>query len=200
MVCSHAQVNLAWSTVPGANIFGNFREKQVDMVSGHDLYSPDQQRWAAGVFSMGDSLNASYAISSWNWGQIYERIISGAIYGLWNLPGFVGQKGSAINYWWGLASKAVEISCSDRVPASTRRLVDMLKAGIVSGELNVFTGPIYDQEGILRVPEGETLSPIQIVQMDWLVGNIVGSIPRKEELNEEARALADVVGVLKEQQ
>ena len=67
-------------------------------------------------------------------------------------------------------------------------------------ELNVFTGPIYDQEGILRVPEGETLSPIQIVQMDWLVGNIVGSIPRKEELNEEARALADVVGVLKEQQ
>lgn len=200
MVCSHAKVHLSWSTVPGSNIFGNFREKQVDMVSGHDLYSPDQQRWAAGVFSMGDSLNASYAISSWNWGQIYERIISGALYGLWNLPGFVDQKGSAINYWWGLSSKAVEIACSERVPASTRRLVDMLKAGIVSGDLNVFTGPIYDQEGILRVAEGETLSPIQIVQMDWLAGNIVGSIPAKEELNEEARALADVVGVLKTQQ
>lgn len=200
MVSSHAKVHLSWSTVPGSNIFGSFREKQVDMVSGHDLYSPDQQRWAAGVFSMGDTLNASYAISSWNWGQIYERIISGAIYGLWTLPGFVDQKGSAINYWWGLASKAVEITCSDRVPAGTRRLVEMLRAGIVGGELNVFTGPIYDQEGILRVAEGETLSPIQIVQMDWLVDNIVGNIPKKEELNEEAQALTDVVGVLKNQE
>jgi hypothetical protein len=36
--------------------------------------------------------------------------------------------------------------------------------------------------------------------MDWLVGNIVGSIPKKEELNEEAQALTDVVGVLKNQQ
>lgn len=146
---------------------------------------------------MGDSINTSYAISSWNWGQIYERIISGAIYGLWSLPGFVDQKGSAINYWWGLSSKAVEITCSERVNASTRRLIDMLKASIVNQELNVFTGPIYDQEGILRVPEGETLTPIQIVQMDWLVSNVVGSIPKKEELNEEAQALADVVGVLK---
>lgn len=197
MVSSHAKVHLTWSTVPGSNIFGTFRENHVDMVSGHDLYSPDQQRWAAGVFSMGDSINTSYAISSWNWGQIYERIISGAIYGLWSLPGFVDQKGSAINYWWGLSSKAVEITCSERVNASTRRLIDMLKASIVNQELNVFTGPIYDQEGILRVPEGETLTPIQIVQMDWLVSNVVGSIPKKEELNEEAQALADVVGVLK---
>ena len=61
----------------------------------------------------------------------------------------------------------------------------------------MFTGPIYDQNGILRVQEGETLTPIQIVQMDWLVGNVVGSIPKKEELNDEARALTDVVGVLK---
>lgn len=197
MVSSHAKVHLTWSTVPGSNIFGTFRENQVDMVSGHDLYSPDQQRWAAGVFSMGDTINASYAISSWNWGQIYERIISGAIYGLWSLPGFVDQKGSAINYWWGLSSKAVEITCSERVPASTRRLIEMLKESIVNQNLNVFTGPIYDQEGILRVKEGESLTPIQIVQMDWLVSNVVGSIPKKEDLNEEAKALTEVVGVLK---
>ncbi|MBO7252333.1 MAG: BMP family ABC transporter substrate-binding protein, partial [Oscillospiraceae bacterium] len=135
MVCEHARIHLEWSTVPGTNIFGNFREKQVDMISGHDLYSPDQQRWAAGVFRMNDDLHSSYVVSSWNWGQIYERIISGAIYGLWALPGFVDQKGSAINYWWGLSSKAVEITCSDRVSPATRRMVSLMKDAIVRGKL-----------------------------------------------------------------
>ena len=198
MVSRHAKVYLEWTTVTGSNIFGNFRENGVDMVSGHDLYSPDQQRWAAGVFSMQDAKHISFAVSSWNWGQIYERIISGALYGLWNLPGFVDQKGTAINYWWGLSSRAVEFTCSDQVPAGTRRLMDMLKNAIIDGQLSVFEGPIYDQAGVLRVPEGETLSPLQLVQMDWLVDNVVGSIPRSEELNEEARALNRVVGVLKE--
>ena len=194
MVSAHARVHLEWSTVPGSNIFGRFRENNVDMVSGHDLYAPGQQRWAAGVFSMQDAKHTSYAVSSWNWGQIYERIISGALYGLWSLPGFVDQKGSAINYWWGLSSRAVEMTCSDQVPASTRRLVDMLKTAIIDQRLSVFAGPLYDQEGILRVAEGETLSPLQIVQMDWLVSNVEGSIPKNEDLNEEARALNHLVG------
>lgn len=199
MVSRNARVHLEWSTVTGSNIFGNFRENNVDIVSGHDLYSPEQQRWAAGVFSMGDSRYTSFAISSWNWGQIYERIISGALYGLWSLPGFVDQKGSAINYWWGLSSRAVEFTCTDQVPAGTRRLVQMLKSAIIDNRLSVFEGPIYDQDGVLRVKEGESLSPIQIVQMDWLVSNVVGSIPSNEVLNEEARALNRVVGVLKEE-
>lgn len=198
MVRSSAKVYLKWSTVPGTNIFGSFREQDVDIVSGHDLYSPDQQRWAAGVFSTQRSARGTYAISSWNWGQIYERIISGAMYGLWYLPGFVDQKGTAINYWWGLSSNAVQVTCSESVPASTRRLISLLEQSIIDKELNVFTGPIYDQMGNLRVREGETMSPLQIVQMDWLVDNVVGSIPKIEELNAEARALAEVSGVMKE--
>lgn len=196
MVRSNAKIHLEWSTVPGANIFGTFRENQVDTVSGHDLYSPDQQRWAAGVFRLNDAQHTSYAISSWNWGQIYERIISGVLYGLWYIPGFVDQKGSAINYWWGLSSRAVELTVTDQVGAGTRRMIEMLKKGIVDRKLSVFAGPIYDQEGVLRVKEGETLSPIQIVQMDWLVNNVTGSIPKKEQMNPEAAALSQVAGVL----
>lgn len=196
MVRNNVKIHLEWSTVPGANIFGTFRENQVDTVSGHDLYSPDQKRWAAGVFSMKDAQHVTYATPSWNWGQIYERIISGALYGLWSLPGFVDQKGSAINYWWGLGSNAVEVNCTDQVPPGTRWLIGMLKNAIINRELNVFAGPIRDQEGNLRVKEGECLSPIQIVQMDWLVSNVVGEIPKKESLSPEARALTEVSGVL----
>lgn len=199
MVNTSARIHLEWSTVPGANIFGNFREKNVDLVSGHDLYSPDQQRWAAGIFSTRGEISGALAVSYWNWGQIYERIISGAMYGLWYLPGFVDQKGTAINYWWGLSSNAVQISVSDLVPAGTRRLVRMLEQAIIEKNLSVFSGPIYDQAGNLRVEEGEAMSPLQIVQMDWLVDNVVGSIPQMDQLNAEARALAEVSGVMKEE-
>ena len=121
------------------------------------------------------------------------------MYGLWYLPGFVDQKGTGINYWWGLSSNAVQISVSDLVPAGTRRLVRMLEQAIIEKNLSVFSGPIYDQAGNLRVEEGEAMSPLQIVQMDWLVDNVVGSIPQMDQLNAEARALAEVSGVMKEE-
>ncbi len=197
MVCASAKIHLEWSTVPESNIFTNFRQEQVDIVSGHDLYSADQQRWGAGVFSINTPLNDALAVSFWNWGKIYERILSGAMYGMWYAPGFVDQKGKAINYWWGLSSNAVQINCSPQVPPGTRRLITMLENGIKNKQFPVFAGPIYDQQGNLRVKEGESLSPIQIVQMDWLVDNVVGDIPALEDLNPEAQALVQISGVMR---
>ena len=196
MVCPTAKVHLEWSTMQESNMFRSFRQEQVDIVSGHDLYSADQQRWGAGVFSINTQLNDPLAVSYWNWGKIYERIIGGAMYGMWYTPGFVDPKGKAINYWWGLSSNAVQVNFSDQVPKGTRRLLDILEQGIREKHFPVFAGPIYDQEGVLRVPEGESLSPIQIVQMDYLVQNVVGSIPKPEELNPEAQALVEISGVM----
>ena len=79
MVSPHAKVHLKWSTVNSRSIFAEFREENVDVVSGHDLYSADQPRWAAGVFSLTSSVNDTLAVSTWNWGQIYERIISSVL-------------------------------------------------------------------------------------------------------------------------
>lgn len=197
MVCPTAKVHLEWSTVPDSNIFTNFRAAQVDIVSGHDLYSADQQRWGAGVFSINTPLNDALAVSFWNWGTIYERIISGAMYGLWYSPGFVDPKGKAINYWWGLSSDAVQVSLSDQVPPGTRRLIAMLEQGIREKHFPVFAGPIFDQAGNPRAAEGEALSPIQIIQMDYLVGNVVGTIPTPETLTPEAQALVEISGVLR---
>ena len=195
-VAPNAKVHLKWSTVNTNSIFAEFREANVDVVSGHDLYSADQPRWAAGVFSLTDSVNDTLAVSTWNWGQIYERIISSVIYGQWLMPGFVDQMGKAINYWWGLSSGAVQVNLGNHVHPGTRQLLGLLERAIADQSMNIFAGPIYDQQGNLRVKEGETLSPIQIVQMDWLVDNVVGNIPRFEELNPEAQALVQISGVM----
>ena len=196
MVAPNAKIHLKWSTVNTRSIFAEFREENVDVVSGHDLYSADQPRWAAGVFSVTDSVNDTLAVSTWNWGQIYERIISSVLYGQWLMPGFVDQMGKAINYWWGLSSGAVKVNLGEHVHPGTRQLLGLLENAIANQTMNIFTGPIYDQQGNLRVKEGETLSPIQIVQMDWLVDNVVGDFPKLEELNPEAQALVQISGVM----
>ena len=43
---------------------------------------------------------------------------------------------------------------------------------ILDGSFGVFVGPIYDNEGNLRVEEGQTLTPEEILAIDWFVEGI----------------------------
>ena len=53
-------------------------------------------------------------------------------------------------------------------------------------------GKLYAQGG--KVLDGD-LTPEQIIGMDWLAENIMGSIPDYDQLNETAKATVDLVGV-----
>lgn len=193
MLCDSAQIILEWSTVPGNDIQACFREEGVTVVSGHDMYSADQRDQGFGVYYLDRPEHEPIAISTWNWGRIYERILSTALYGLW-----YDHKTRAINYWWGLSSGAVQVSCSDTVPARTRRLASLMRSRMAGGQLTPFDGPIYDQAGEMRIKSGEVLTPSQIVQMDWLVSNVIGSIPPIDALSPDAQALVKIQGVLRE--
>ena len=42
------------------------------------------------------------------------------------------------------------------------------------------------------------MSPQQIAEMDWLLENVEGTIPAKENLTDPAREMVDLQGVLEE--
>ena len=46
-----------------------------------------------------------------------------------------------------------------------------------------------------RIYRYNSLSPEQIVNMDWLAENVVGSLPRYDQLSEVGKATVDMVGV-----
>ncbi len=58
------------------------------------------------------------------------------------------------------------------MPAEVADAANTVIAGIKDGTFNIFTGPIYDQAGELRVPEGETLSDADLLSMDWYVQGV----------------------------
>ena len=101
----------------------------------------------------------------------------------------------ALNYYWGLSSGVVDLRCSFRLPDSTRKLADLLRDGIRSGSCHPFRGPIYDQSGRKQVSEGDILDVERIITMDWLAENVIGYIPKMEDLIEKAKPVVMLQGI-----
>ena len=57
-------------------------------------------------------------------------------------------------------------------------MVDAESNRIISGPWDVFTGPIKDQDGKVKVPEGEIMSDADMLSMSWFVEGVEGEIPK----------------------
>jgi len=54
---------------------------------------------------------------------------------------------------------------------------------------------LYSQEGTVQDDPDRSLTPEEIVNMDWLAENVIGHIPTKEELIETALPVVSQQGV-----
>jgi basic membrane protein A len=62
-----------------------------------------------------------------------------------------------------------------KVPQAVQDLVMQTKTDIESGKLVIFAGPLTDQDGKVRVAQGETLTDDAMSALDWFVKGVVGS-------------------------
>lgn len=80
------------------------------------------------------------------------------------------------NYWGGLDEGVVGLApYGPMVPQDVIDLVEAKKQEIIEGKWDVFTGPIKDQSGTVRVPEGQRMTDEEMLQMDWLVEGVQGT-------------------------
>ena len=129
----------------------------------------------------------------YNWGEFYEKLIKSILHGSYQAEESVENK--AINYWWGLSAGVIDVICSNNLPAGTVKLVELMKKTISSGDFHPLTGPLVDQEGNVHYEDSEVMKPEDIMRMDWLVDNVVGSIPTIDDLNEEAQPVVMLRGL-----
>ena len=107
-----------------------------------------------------------------------------------------GDKVSALNYWWGMSSGAVDIIYGGGLNNETKKIVDLIRESIIKCECHPFSGELRNQEGKIMNKAGETLDPDEIIEMDWLMDNIVGKIPEYDELSEEYKLLVINQGII----
>ena len=202
MVNPEVQVLLEWTTrkddISKDALYQSFYNNGVDYVSDQDMITPRHASRKFGMYRLTEGQPVNVAMPVVNWGVLYERIIRLIIDGAWEKTDTPSDD-KAINYWWGLSSGVIDVILSEKTPAPTARLIELMKKSIIDERFAPFTGEIRDQEGEVRCKEGEALTAEEIMKMDWLVDCVVGEIPVVESLKEKARNIVELKGVLKDE-
>lgn len=197
MINPRAKVYLEWSSMKDVDISEKIRSIGAACISGRDMVIPEEATRSFGIYRLDGEYPVSLAMPLLHWGKFYEQLIRTIMDGTWKYDDKAPVK-KAINYWWGMSAGVIDVICSKNVPNETKRLVELLKYTITSGQFDLFSGPIYSQRGTIQDDPNRSLAPEEIVKMDWLADNVIGSIPSTQELEEHARPVTLQQGVIKE--
>lgn len=196
MVNPEIKIYLEWSKLKPEPARETMKDIHVSFVSGKDFIKPEEDSSRFGLYNENKDGLVNLAMPVWNWGVFYERTARSILNGTWKQEVPKG-KNQSINYWWGMSSGMIDVICSSHLPAGTLQLVGLLKKTICSGDFNPFSGTIYSQDGPVYPGTPDGITAEEIVTMDWLAENIIGSIPTMSDLAEDARSVVQVQGVTK---
>ena len=194
MVNPRAKVYLEWSSKKNSDVMENIRRTGATVISGKDMVIPEDASRHFGLYAVENDNARNLAMPIWHWGKFYEKLIRTIMDGAWKSDDDSDEK-KAINYWWGMSSGAIDVICSQNLPIGTQRLVSLLKKNIRSGGFNPFSGILYSQNGMVQGDPDRDLTPEEIITMDWLAENVIGSIPQKEELIEQSKPVVLQQGI-----
>ena len=177
-----AEVHVVWlntwfDPTKEGNAAKTFIANGADIIaSGMDSPAPLVEAQKAGIYAIGyDRDMESYAPKAvltsriWHWGVFYTQCLKEVEDGTWK----------PTQYWGGMKDGIVSLApFGPMVPEKVKQYVEKREEEIKNGTFKVFAGPIYDQEGNLKVPKGQELSDADKLQLQWFVKGVVGSIPK----------------------
>ncbi|MEE1086972.1 MAG: BMP family ABC transporter substrate-binding protein [Schaedlerella sp.] len=190
-----AKIYLEWTSAKDWNLEETIKKIQPSCISGKDMLIPKDRSRYFGLYHMDGDTPHKLAMPLWHWGKFYEQLIHTIMEGTWKYDDSQTSEKKAINYWWGISAGVVDVVCSKNLPSATKRLIDLLKHSISLGQCNVFYGILHSQDGIIQDDPEKELKPEEISKMDWLEENVIGSIPKKADLKEQAESVILQQGV-----
>lgn len=130
-----------------------------------------------GIYAIGwDSDMSNYARSAHlgsvaiNWAPYYIKTINDYLKQSWT---------GGTSVWWGLKEGVIDlVSISDMVPLSLRQLIEKKKASVKDSSFNIWTGPIYDNNGNLVLNKNSIADDKFLGGMNFFVDGVQGKVPR----------------------
>lgn len=136
----------------------------------------------AGVYGFGQSSdmhdfapNAQLFASVNNWGPYYISQIEKAMDDSWSTG--EGPDHWAGNTWKGLSDDFLVLTDFKNMPAGVADAAQKARDGIANGSINIFSGPMSDNEGNQILANGEALDDGGLWAMDYYVEGVIGKIP-----------------------
>ena len=187
----NAKIELKWSCV-GGNPTKEFLADGIRVISNRNTPMEKHLVNEYGTYMADDDGNMiPLGSPTWVWGQFYENMIRGIMSGSWDDD----RNGQIVNLWWGMRSGVVDVALAENLPEGLRVLADMLKSGIVNGTLDPFKRRIVDQQGVVRNDGTQVFTPAELMHMDWLCENVVGTFPTYQQVQPIARPMVDILGI-----
>jgi len=135
------------------------------------LEAAKKKLYSLGYYYDKSSYAPDFVLTSrvFHWGVFYVDCLKKVKDGTWtNKP-----------YWEGLSAGVVDLApLGKMVPEDVKTIVEQKKKEIIAGKYDPFIGPIYDQQGNLKIKEGEELPDYEKQSIQWFVQGVVGTIPK----------------------
>ena len=193
-----AKIKLRWSCQPG-NPVEDFLAEGIRVVSNRDVPTPGQQHLEYGSYGtyeiQPDGTLLHLGSPCWMWGRFYEHVVQSVLNGTWE-QGTEGSK--AVNYWWGMDSGVIDVTLSNKLPTGLRHLANILRSGLQSGIIDPFRRPLIAQGGKIISRGYRSLTPEELLHMDWLCENVEGSIPAFDTLLPLSRPMVRELGIYRD--
>ena len=198
MTNPRAQIELRWSCLPGTPQ-ADFFADGIRVVSNRSV--PTHSKVYMDFCSYGtylmDSMGELVSLGSpvWGWGKFYEFVLRSIFSGGWKQ-----EKGlsTALNYWLGMDSGVIGLNLSDKLPEGIRQMAKILEKGMCDGTIDPFLRRIVAQDGTVKNNGKKQFTPEEILHMDWLCENVIGSIPAYEELLPVSQPLVRELGIYRD--
>jgi simple sugar transport system substrate-binding protein len=104
-----------------------------------------------------------------NWGPYYVRTTKEVLEGTWQ---------GGMTSWWGVKEGAVDlVSLAPDVPNEVKSRVNGVKKRLSEGSFAIWTGPIMDNTGNVRLPEDLVANDRFLAGMNFFVKGVEGKVP-----------------------
>ena len=192
-----ARVRLHWSCSEEGPISALLQEG-VDVISNRDLPMPgrEQELWGLNLVNT-DGTFRPLAAPYWNWGEFYRRLLSDILDGHWEDSAFKDST-HAVNYWWGMQSKVVDIVLQKELPEGVKTLVSMLQKELAGESLLPFCREIVSQDGTVQSDGTRLFTARELLEMNWLCDNVDGEIPAYDTMLPYAKELVRLEGIYRD--
>lgn len=193
-----AKIELRWSCLPGTPV-QDFIEKGMQVISNRDFPTARQMYLDHGSYGTyqvaenGELIPLGSPV--WIWGRFYVKVVNAILNGTWDQ----GKDHQAINYWWGMDSGVIDVKLSERLPEGVRTMANLLRRDLQCGILDPFRRKLVTQDGTVKSYGERSLTTEELLHMDWLCDNIVGSIPTYDQVLPIAQSMVRSLGLYRDQ-
>jgi len=194
LVDPEVKVHLEWSGKKEGRWQDAFQKEGINVYAGPELNDDWDNQPVHGVRKITDHGVELLAVPVWNWNLYYEKIIQMILDRNWDRAKNESN-GTAVSCWWGMDAGVIDVRADASLNWLIQKDMRIWKRLLINDAWNPFEGELRSQQKEIQADGTQRLSSEDIISMDWLNHNIIGSVPLITELNEDMEKMTRMSGI-----